>query len=957
MKFVRVFFAAAAGAALLSCDGAVHPTSPDGQAGPTIKTDAVTSEGAGGPSISTDQTDYYPGDTVIITGTSWQPNESVALRLEETPTVHAPLEWNVTADSVGGFTDRTFVVEEHDLGTTFTLYATGASSADTAQFSFTDANLIAATNVEQVTNVTWTKYSAANNCSGASPGTGGPSTVTTAGLTLYSAIPNPGSVKVDSWSSASGLKFRDWSKGAVSLTDSLACLNDNGTWTLNLGYLTATAISASPPSPSTLGDLVTFTATVTKTFNASAVSANKVKFYDGGTNCTSDLGTQIIGPSGVNGENLSGTGTATLPTSTLTAGAHTIWACYQEGSGPVGTYFFASGNSMSFTVNGLGPTKLVITTADINGVVGQCYGPITVQSQNAGGTPTNVLSNVTVDLSTDDAGTIYSDACTTVAASVTISSGTNSTTFYYKPTAVGNSPHTLTATDHAGVLTSDTQDETVNKASTSATAASDNNPSEFGENVTLSSVVSVVAPGSGSPTGTVSFYEFTGLQSCTSLGGAVAIASGTISSGTASATLNTLTVGTHVITACYGGDSNYLASGSSILSQVIDPATTTTVLGVSPASQQYSDTTVFTATVTPYSILTQELTGTVYFYVGASSVTCGLTAGLPVGYVGSDAIADADNGVGSFRYRVSKPAGSYTVTACFYSTNTSFTNSNDPEALTVTAENAVVFDADYTPQPASVLTPGGVSNLIVLTLKVREKYPETNSNLALAGPGGTDSAVVTANGTGVLNPNNHATFTCVKGATTGTLYSQYTSWTCTTTSGLSADTYDVAITINTNGYWTGSDGIVVQVSDPSLGFTTGGGWFYEGTDHVNFGFEAKANINKNKVSYQGGVLIIRHLPDGSVIRAKSNVFDGYTILNSTASFTGKATYSVNGTSLGNFAFTGYAEDNGTPGTGVDKFGFYLAYAGNQIQTSTLANLKTSAITISGGNIQVPQPSK
>jgi hypothetical protein len=1042
----------------------MHPTSPDGRGGLTVKADAITSEGAGGPSVSTDQTDYYPGDTVIITGTAWQPYESIALRLEETPTIHDPLEWNVTADSVGDFTDRTFVVEDHDFGASFKLYATGAASADTAQFAFTDANLDAKTNVEQVTSVTWTRYSAANTCTGASPSpaTGGPSTVNTSGTTLYSGIPAGGSVKVNAWTSASGLKFMNWSKGPVTLTDSLACLNNNGSWVLNLGYLTATAISAAPPSPSTVGDLVTFSATVTKTFDNTAVAPNKVKFYDGGTNCTTGLGTQIIGPSGPNGENTNGAGIATLATSTLTAGVHTIWACYQEGSGPGGSWFFASGNSMSFTVNGLGPTKLVITTADINGVVGQCYGPITVQSQNAGGTPTNVLSAVTVNLSTDDAGTLYSDACTTVATSVTISSGTNSTTFYYKPTAVGNSPHTLTAADNASVLTSDTQDETVSKAATSTVLTSNINPSVYGQNVTLTATISVTAPGSGSPTGNVNFYEFTGVQSCTALGGAVAVGSQAVSGGTAAISLSTLAAGSHPLTACYVGDLNYLASNGGVtqvvnqaatstvltsslnpseygqnvtltatisvtapgsgsptgnvnfyeftgaqscaalgaavalgsqavssgtaaitlntlavgshpltacyvgdlnflassggLTQVVNPATTTLVLGVAPASQQYSDTTVFTATVTPYSILTQELTGTVYFYVAAASVTCGLTAGLPTGSVGTAAIADADNGVGSFRYRVSKPAGSYVVTACFYSTNTSFTNSNDTEALTVTAENAVVFDADYTPQPATVLTPGGLSSPIVLTLKVREKYPETN--LTQSGPGGTDSAVVTAAGTGILSPSNQAIFGCVKGATTGTGYSQYTSWTCTTTLGLPADTYDVVITINSNGYWTGSDGIVVQVTDPSLGFATGGGWITLGGDRVNFGFQAKATVNKTKTNYQGSVLVIRHLPDGSIIRAKSNVFDGYAIVGTTATFTGKATYSVNGTSLGNFTFTGYAEDNGTPGKGVDKFGFYLASAGNQIATSTtLAGLPASAIVLGGGNIQVPQPGR
>src|SRR5262249_38770693 len=145
------------------------------------------------------------------------------------------------------------------------------------------------------------------------------------------------------------------------------------------------------------------------------------------------------------------------------------------------------------------------------------------------------------------------------------------------------------------------------------------------------------------------------------------------------------------------------------------------------------------------------------------------------------------------------------------------------------------------------------------------------------------------------------------------------------------------------------------------GFATGGGWYYydqASGERVNFGFMAKATVSKNKTNYQGSLLVIRHKANGDVVKIKSNVFDGYSIKTGTCNavtFSGKATYSYNGSSLGNFDFAGYGEDCGTPGT-TDKFALYHGYSPNEVSTSTtLAGLPGSAKTLMGGNIQVPQP--
>ena len=90
--------------------------------------------------VTTDKSDYAPGEIVIITGSGWQPGEVVQLVLHEEPFVHADRTLFATADASGNFTNTEFAPEPHDLGTTFTLTATGQSSGFTAVTTFRDAS-------------------------------------------------------------------------------------------------------------------------------------------------------------------------------------------------------------------------------------------------------------------------------------------------------------------------------------------------------------------------------------------------------------------------------------------------------------------------------------------------------------------------------------------------------------------------------------------------------------------------------------------------------------------------------------------------------------------------------------------------------------------------------------------------------------------------------------------------
>lgn len=102
-------------------------------------------------------------------------------------------------------------------------------------------------------------------------------------------------------------------------------------------------------------------------------------------------------------------------------------------------------------------------------------------------------------------------------------------------------------------------------ASTTTTLASSANPAVAGSNVTLTATVVGAAP-----TGTVAFKDG---------GSAIAGCSGVLlSSNQAQCTITTLTVGSHSITGVYSGDADNATSTSSVLTQTVAKAATTTAI-------------------------------------------------------------------------------------------------------------------------------------------------------------------------------------------------------------------------------------------------------------------------------------------------------------------------------------------------------------------------------------------
>ncbi|MER8160170.1 Ig-like domain-containing protein [Streptomyces sp. NPDC094472] len=128
-------------------------------------------------------------------------------------------------------------------------------------------------------------------------------------------------------------------------------------------------------------------------------------------------------------------------------------------------------------------------------------------------------------------------------------------------------------------------------------------PASSGQSVTLTATV--IPLGVGTPTGDVTFVV-TGGPTVT----------GTLSGGTTSVTVPSLSVGAHAVLANYNGDTNFSPSTGTNVILVVQSATTTSVSSAPDPSTQ-GDSVTFTATVTPVGPGTGVPTGTVTFIIGA----------------------------------------------------------------------------------------------------------------------------------------------------------------------------------------------------------------------------------------------------------------------------------------------------------------------------------------------------
>jgi len=301
------------------------------------------------------------------------------------------------------------------------------------------------------------------------------------------------------------------------------------------------------------------------------------------------------------------------------------------GSGIAGTVYQLDGSAVTnysgpFTVSSVGSHTVLFHSTDIAGNVGSSKSTTftiaadtstsLTSSKNPSGVGTTVTFKAQVlatgSVTGTPTGSVQFKDGSTVLSTQTLSGGIAS----YSTSTLALGSHSMTAVFSGSseffASTSSVLTQKVEEVSTTSLVSS-LNPSTYGKTVTFTATIGHTA--APIPTGTVTFKN-----------GGSTMGTATLSSGKATFTISTLSVGTHSITAVYGGDSNYVGSTSSPVSQVVDKASTSTKVTSSLNPSTFGQTVTFTAVVT--SLTTGTPAGTVTFKDGTTTLaTKTLTSG------------------------------------------------------------------------------------------------------------------------------------------------------------------------------------------------------------------------------------------------------------------------------------------------------------------------------------------
>ncbi len=310
-------------------------------------------------------------------------------------------------------------------------------------------------------------------------------------------------------------------------------------------------------------------------------------------------------------------------------------------------------------------------------------------------------------------GTVtFSDGNASIGTATLDSTGAAS--FTTSSLAVGT--HSITAS-YAGDAnfnpSSSSLSQTVSKDAATVTLGSSTNPSVFGQAVNFAVNVTAAAPGTGTPTGTITFSD-----------GSASIGTATLdSTGAASFTISSLAVGTHSINASYGGDGNFNSGSSATLSQVVNKNGATMTLNSSANPSVFGQAVNFAVTVTAAAPGTATATGTVTLQDGSATLS---TLTLVDGQV-------------SFT-TASLAVGSHSITAA-YSGDSNLNAASSSLSQTVN-QNATLLTLGSSANPSVFGQP------VVLTAMVSAAAPGAGT------PSGTISFQDGATSLGTANLNN-----------------------------------------------------------------------------------------------------------------------------------------------------------------------------------------------------------
>ncbi|MBX9462325.1 MAG: Ig-like domain repeat protein [Aquamicrobium sp.] len=559
--------------------------------------------------------------------------------------------------------------------------------------------------------------------------------------------------------STAGLAIGPRSIGASYSGDTnYVASNDALTQTVN--QIGTTVSLASSQNPSSLGDSVTFTATVAATTGGSTPTGTVTFSVDGTPQAPVAL---------------NGSGQASFSTAALAPGAHAIAADY---SGD--TNYVASNTSLTQTVDQLGTTTTLASSLDPSAPGDSVTFTATVVAASGGGTPTGTIT-FTVD--------------GTPQAPVTLDgSGQASLT----TAALASGAHTIAA-DYSGdtdyVASSASLIQTVNQIGTTTALASSLNPSNSGDSVTFTATVAA-ASGGGTPTGTVTFTVDGTAQAPVTLDG----------SGQATFTTASLAPGSQTIEATYSGDTTYTGS-TDTLTQTVEQITTTTALTSSQNPSNAGDSVTFTATVAAASGGGTP-TGTVTFTVDGTAQAPVALDGNGQASFATDALAPGNRTIeaaysGDAAYTVSSDTLTQTVDQI--GTTAALVSSANPstvgETVTFTATIAaasgggtptgtVTFSIDGTAQAPVALDASGQASVSTTTLSPGARQVE-------AAYGG-DTTYLASSDTLSQTVNQVATTTVVTSSSNPSNLGESVSFTATVSpvTGTATPTGNVTFTID-----------------------------------------------------------------------------------------------------------------------------------------------------------------
>jgi Bacterial Ig-like domain (group 3)/Carboxypeptidase regulatory-like domain/IPT/TIG domain/Bacterial Ig-like domain len=392
----------------------------------------------------------------------------------------------------------------------------------------------------------------------------------------------------------------------------------------------------STPNPSVHGQKVTFTAKITPAVEGGPTPLGTVAFVEGSS---------ILGVA-----NLNSKGTATFSTTSLGAGKHPILASY-------------SGDSH------YGPAE----SAPLTQIVEQASTQLTLSSTlnpapyGASGTLKATVKALAPGAGAP-AGTVTFREGETVLETVQLSGSTASLPL--KSLAPGVHEISATYSGDPNNLASEAPafTQTVVKASTELSLTSTLNPAPFGSAGTLKATLHAVAPGGGTPAGTVTFSE-----------GKTVLATVPLSAGTAKYPLKGMAPGIHQISAVYSGEAGYEPSGSAI-EQVIVKASTELELTSTLNPAPYGSSATLKATIGVVAPGGGTPSGTVTFREGeavlATVPLSGSVAKLPLKSTSPGLHEITATYSGDADYEASE--GSLTQTIVRASTTTAVSSTKNP---------------------------------------------------------------------------------------------------------------------------------------------------------------------------------------------------------------------------------------------------------------------------------------